>query len=162
MNFQLQKSVSIIHSNCRHLFRKIALLQRFYRSEDYCRYLSLTCIRNILVEAKRVNLWKLEKQIPNRTKYFVGQNFRHQAEISTNLSNFCLTFVLKYWTKFSTDKIFRRTKFPTPSRNFDSFVRFLPDFCIEILDKIFAGQNVSSDKIFDTKLKFRHFCPTTR
>ena len=56
MNFQLQKSVSIIHSNCRHLFRKIALLQRFYRSEDYCRYLSLTCIRNILVEAKRVNL----------------------------------------------------------------------------------------------------------
>ena len=63
-------------------------------------------------------------------------------------------------TKFSTDKIFRRTKFSTPSRNFDSFVRFLPDFCIEILDKIFDGQNVSSDKIFDTKLKFRHFCPT--
>ena len=63
-------------------------------------------------------------------------------------------------TKFSTDKIFRRTKFSTPSRNFDSFVRFLLDFCIEILDKIFDGQNVSSDKIFDTKLKFRHFCPT--
>ena len=63
-------------------------------------------------------------------------------------------------TKFSTDKIFRRTKFSTSSRNFDSFVRFLPDFCIEILDKIFDGQNVSSDKIFDTKLKFWHFCPT--
>ena len=63
-------------------------------------------------------------------------------------------------TKFSTDKIFRRTKFSTPSLNYDSFVRFLPDFCIEILDEIFDGQNVSSDKIFDTKLKFRHFCPT--
>ena len=50
--------------------------------------------------------------------YLIGQKFRHQAEISTLLSNFCLTFVFKYWTKFSTDKI------------------------------------------FDTKLKFRHFCPT--
>ena len=57
------------------------------------------------------------------TKYFVGQNFRHQAQISTLLSDFCLTFVLKYWTKFSTDKIFRRTKFSTPSQNFDTFVR---------------------------------------
>ena len=63
-------------------------------------------------------------------------------------------------TKFSTDKIFRRAKFSTPSRNFDTFVRFLPDFCIETLDKIFDGQNFSSDKIFDTKPKFRHFCPT--
>ena len=26
-------------------------------------------------------------------------------------------------------------------------------------DKIFAGQNISSDKIFDTKPKFRQFCP---
>ena len=84
-----------------------------------------------------------------RTKYFVGQNFRHQAEISTLLSDFCLTFVLKHWTKFSTDKIFRRTKFSTPSRNFDNFVRFLPDFCIEI-----------SDKIFDAKSKFRQLCLT--
>merc|ERR1719505_389315 len=67
------------------------------------------------------------------TKYFVGQNFRHQAEISTVLSDFCLTFVLKYWTKFSTDKISS--------------------------DKIFDGQNISSDKIFDTKPKFRQFCP---
>ena len=83
-------------------------------------------------------------------------------------SNFLLTVDLQlipYRTKFrrtkvSADKIFRRTKFSTPSRNFDSFVQFLPDFCIEILDKIFDGQNVSSDKIFDTKLKFRHFCPT--
>ena len=52
------------------------------------------------------------------TKYFVGQNFRHQAEISTvktKLTDFYLTFVLKYWTKFSTDKMFRRTKFSTPS-----------------------------------------------
>ena len=40
------------------------------------------------------------------------------------------------------DKIFRRTKFSTPSWNFDNFVRFLPDFCTEILDKIFDGQNV--------------------
>ena len=63
-------------------------------------------------------------------------------------------------TKFSTDKIFRRTKLSTPSQNFDSFVRFLPYFCIDILDKIFDGQNVSTDKTFDTKLNFRHFCPT--
>ena len=46
------------------------------------------------------------------------------------------------------------------SRNFDTFVRFLPDFCIETLDKIFDGQNFSSDKIFDNKPKFRQFCPT--
>ena len=26
-------------------------------------------------------------------------------------------------------------------------------------DKIFDGQNISSDKIFDTKPKFRQFCP---
>ena len=39
-------------------------------------------------------------------KYLIGQNFRHQAQILTLLSDFCLTFVLKYWTKFSTDKIF--------------------------------------------------------
>ena len=56
-------------------------------------------------------------------------------------------------------KKFRRTKFLTPRRNFDSFVRFFPDFCIDILDKIFDGQNISSDKIFDTKPKFRQFCP---
>ena len=55
------------------------------------------------------------------TKYFVEQNIRHQAVISTILSDFFLTFVLKYWTKFSTDKIFRRTKFSTQSRNFDNF-----------------------------------------
>ena len=42
---------------------------------------------------------------------------------------------------------FRRTKLSTPNRNFDNFVRCLPDFCIEILDKIFwrtkffVGQN---------------------
>ena len=67
-------------------------------------------------------------KIPYRTKLrpigqnFVGQNFRNQVEISTISSNFCLTFVLKYGTKFSTDKIFRRTKFSTPSQNFDTFV----------------------------------------
>ena len=55
---------------------------------------------------------------------------------------------------------FRWTKFSTPSRNFDNLVRFLPDFCFEISDKIFDGQNCSSDKILDTKLKFRQFCPT--
>ena len=27
-------------------------------------------------------------------------------------------------------------------------------------DKIFVGQNISSDKIFDTEPKFRQFCPT--
>ena len=60
-----------------------------------------------------------------------------------------LTYQTKFrWTKFSSDKIFRLTKFSTPSRNFDSFVRFLPDSCIEILDKIFEGQNFSSNKMF--------------
>ena len=63
-------------------------------------------------------------------------------------------FRLPYQTKF------RRTIFSPPSRNFNNFVRFLPDFCIVILDKIFKGQNFSSNKIFDTKLKFRQFCPT--
>ena len=57
------------------------------------------------------------------TKFFVGQKFRHQAEISTILSIFCLTFVLKYRTKFSTDKIFRRTKISTQSQKFDNFFR---------------------------------------
>ena len=42
---------------------------------------------------------------------------------------------LPYQTKF------RRTKFSTRTRNFDTFVRFLSDFCIEILDKIFDGHN---------------------
>ena len=27
-------------------------------------------------------------------------------------------------------------------------------------DKTFDGQNFSTDKSFDTKTKFRHFCPT--
>ena len=88
-----------------------------------------------------------------RTKYFVGQNFRHQAEISTLLSDLCLTFVLKHQTKFSTDKIFRLTKFLTPSRNFDNFVRrFLFDkvlhqrvlhqriYGIHSLYKVFKGK----------------------
>ena len=52
------------------------------------------------------------------------------------------------WTKFWPDKIFHQNKFSTLSWNFDNFVRFSPDFCIEILDKI-----------FDTKPKFLQFCP---
>ena len=48
---------------------------------------------------------------------------------------------IPYWTKF------RRIKFSTPSRNFDNFVRFLPDFCIEMLDNVFVGNFFSSDKI---------------
>ena len=59
-----------------------------------------------------------DKIFDGQNMYFIGQNFRHQAEISTVLSDFCLNFVLKHWTKSSTDKT------------------------------------------FDTKLKFRHFCPT--
>ena len=43
--------------------------------------------------------------------------------------------MIPYRTKF------RRTKISTPSRKFVNFVRFLPDFCIEILDKIFDRQN---------------------
>ena len=66
---------------------------------------------------------KLVGQNFRQTKYFVGQNFRQQAEISTILSDFCLTFVLKYRTKFSTDKIFHRTKFSSPSQNLVNFVR---------------------------------------
>ena len=66
--------------------------------------------------------------------YLIGQNFVGQ--------NFC------------------RTRFWTPILNFDNFIRFLPDFCIKILDKILDGQNVTSDKIFDAKPKFRQFCPT--
>ena len=37
----------------------------------------------------------------HQTKFSVGQNFRHQAEISSILSDFCLAIVLAYWTKFS-------------------------------------------------------------
>ena len=62
-------------------------------------------------------------------------------------------------TKFLTAiEMMRRKKCPVAG--FDTFVRFLLDFCIEMLDKIFDGQNFSSDKIFDTKSKFRQFCPT--
>ena len=70
----------------------------------------------------------------NNFIYLIGQNFVGQ--------NFC------------------RTRFWTPILNFDNFIRFLPDFCIKILDKILDGQNVTSDKIFDAKPKFRQFCPT--
>ena len=44
---------------------------------------------------------------------------RHQAKMSTILSDFCLTFELKYWTKFSTDL---QTKFSTLGRHFNNFV----------------------------------------
>ena len=59
-----------------------------------------------------------------------------------------------------TGKIFCRTKFSTPSRNFEKNFLFLPGFCIEVLDKISDGQHFSSDKIFDTKPKYPQFCPT--
>ena len=56
----------------------------------------------------------------SRMYYLIGQNFveqtfRHRAEILTILFDLCLTFALKYWTKYSTDKMFRRTKFSTTS-----------------------------------------------
>ena len=41
------------------------------------------------------------------TKYFVGKSFRHQVKISTILSDFSPTFVLKYWTKFFVGQNFR-------------------------------------------------------
>ena len=56
-----------------------------------------------------------------RTKCFVGQNFWHKAEILTILSDFYLTFLLKYWTKFLKDKTCRQTKFSTLAQNFDNF-----------------------------------------
>ena len=65
----------------------------------------------------------------NWIRYLIRQNFVEQ--------------------NISSDKIFRRTKVSTPSRNFDNFVRFLPYFCIEILDKIFDGK-------FFVGQKFRH------
>ena len=58
----------------------------------------------------------------------------------------------------SSDKISSYKIFDTKPK-FRQFFRFLPDFCIEILDKIFDGQNFLSAKIFDTKPKFRQFCP---
>ena len=70
----------------------------------------------------------------------------------------CWTHIFKINIPYRT-KV-RRTKFSTLRRNFDTFVRILPDFSIETLDKIFDGQNFSSDKTFDTKPKFRQFCPT--
>ena len=56
-------------------------------------------------------------------KIFRRTKFLTPSRNLTILSDFCLTFVLKYWTQFSTDKTFRRTKFSTPSWNFDTFVR---------------------------------------
>ena len=60
-------------------------------------------------------------------------------------------------TKFSTDKIIRRTKFSTPSRNVDSFVRFLPDFCSEMLDKIFDGKFFDRTKFSTPSRDFVNF-----
>ena len=48
----------------------------------------------------------------------------------------------------------------TPSQNYHNFVRFLSDFCIKILDKIFDGHIHSSDKTFDAKPIFRQFSLT--
>ena len=67
-------------------------------------------ISTILSDFAWLLYWNIGQYF-RQTKYFVWQNIRHQAEISTILSDFYLTFVLKYWTKFLTEKIFRRTKF---------------------------------------------------
>ena len=79
-----------------------------------------------------------------RTKYFVGQNFRHQGEISTLMSNFCLTFLLKHWTKFSTNKIFD-TK--------PKFRQFCPIFAWLLYQN--SGQNFGRTKVFVGQ-NFRH------
>ena len=55
---------------------------------------------------------------------------------------------------FSSDKIL------DTKPKFRQFFRFFTDFCIEMLDKIFDGQNILSDKILDTKPKYRQFCLT--
>ena len=52
---------------------------------------------------------------------------------------------IPYRTKFRRTKCFvgknvSSEKFSTPSRSFENCIRFLPDICIEILDKIFDGQ----------------------
>ena len=55
-----------------------------------------------------------------------------------------------------------RTKFLSLLKNLTVFFRLW--FCTlsdkTMSDKIFVGQNFSSDKIFVTSEKFRHFCPT--
>ena len=89
-------------------------------------------------------------------------------------------------TKLSADKIFRRTKFLAPSRNFGTLVRqnfvigflfshtihkknmrfvlfwHVWDFCGQNIsvDKIFSGQNFSAEIFFGSKSNFRQFCPS--
>ena len=93
------------------------------------------CIFDYLIGQKNVGL------IFRRTKLFVRQNLRHFQKISSLLSDakFCpkFVFVTHYVYKcISTfGKMFRRTK-------------------------IFVGLNYSSDIIFVTFKKFRHFFPT--
>ena len=60
------------------------------------------------VSLPRVQSQSVQGQIPywtkfRRTKYFVGQNFQHQAEISTVLSD-----------EFLSDKVVRCFVLPTP------------------------------------------------
>ena len=47
---------------------------------------------------------KLVGQIFRLTKFFFGQNSCHQAEMFSVLSDFCLTFVLTYWTNVLSER----------------------------------------------------------
>ena len=82
------------------------------------RVVSLSSVRQLsqgTMELQLAPLGYFAHQSKCDFKFFVGQNFRHQAEISTILSDFCMNFVLKHWTKFSTDTTFSWTKFSTLS-----------------------------------------------
>ena len=84
----------------------------------------------------------LKSQTLNRgSEVFCGRYFNPlwHCQILTGTSNYHTLS-----DKVSSDKIFCRTKFSTPSQNFDNFVRFLPDFYIEILDKIFRRTKFST------------------
>ena len=81
-----------------------------------------------------------------QTKYFVRQNFRHQAKNSTILSDSCLTFVLKYRTKFSTDKIFRRTKLSTLKISTILSDEFLSNKVFHLATKLLRFEGCLSDK----------------
>ena len=74
------------------------------------------------------------------------------------LHNGCLITIYLIGQKFvghniSSDKIFEnKPKFSRTSQNFDNFVWFLPDLCIEIMDKIFNGQNFRHQAEISTNL----------
>ena len=83
-----------------------------------------------------------------RTKFFGGQNFRHQLEISAILSktvltrNLCFCF-LRCQNK---DRQCTETHIMIGGQKISA-------------DKNFGGQNFSADKIFGAKPNFRQFCP---